>query len=732
MSAAAAIDRPATDTLRPIRDNIPPELQVNPQVVVWRWEPAEDGRRPKVPYTPGSARKARCNDPATWRTFDQAAAAYDRGGFDGLAYALTEQDEIVCWDVDDCRDAGTGELADWVQPYLRLLNSYGEVSPSGTGVKVLVRARLAPGARNVTPKGAAHKVECYAKSRFVTLTGHRLPGYPATIQERQAEVDGLHRAVIGERPAGPERPPAPAQPVDLDDAALLDRAKAARNGALFERLWKGDRSGHGGDDSGADLALCNLLAFWTGRDGARMDQLFRLSGLFREKWDAVHFSSGQTYGQHTVEQAIQGCRAAYTPAPLSVVLTHGRPAGASPPGARPALTPPAGEPAGRAGDPAAQPDAPCEDGAYAAPLRRENEQLRQRVAELEDALAAGLERERELLRQRNEDRERYRHQLDEERDHYRRRQLVLKNPTLKPATRLAVLGLADVLEETGRAAGTREQGERWTPIYLAAVADRAALNERSVGAEVQQVADLGLIDKHTTDPKPKRKKLPNGREHRVLCSELYVRATADELIDRAAAIRAPDRNHGGPRKKPQATTIAVAVPATRCEQHPEGALTARTTFACPVDGQVVGAPVLTAVPAARCDAQLASHSHEHAGNPDAPPAVEVPRFRETQLASHNPGDPGEALPLVARPGDGPAAEAPAPAEGPGQAGWTGARQRPPRAPDRCPWGDCPGRVCGWTPCEDREGWEVGRCSVRGDAHVAYRSLSPALAGGGSG
>ncbi|MFQ7644172.1 hypothetical protein, partial [Ruthenibacterium lactatiformans] len=37
--------------------------------------------------------------------------------------------------------------------------------------------------------------------------------------------------------------------------------------------------------SEADIALCNALAWWTNCDAARVDRLFRQSGLMREKWD---------------------------------------------------------------------------------------------------------------------------------------------------------------------------------------------------------------------------------------------------------------------------------------------------------------------------------------------------------------------------------------------------------------------------------------------------------------
>jgi primase-polymerase (primpol)-like protein len=52
------------------------------------------------------------------------------------------------------------------------------------------------------------------------------------------------------------------------------------------------------------MALCCLLAFWTGGDTSRIDSLFRDSGLMREKWDEQHYSDGSTYGEVTVERAV--------------------------------------------------------------------------------------------------------------------------------------------------------------------------------------------------------------------------------------------------------------------------------------------------------------------------------------------------------------------------------------------------------------------------------------------
>ena len=62
------------------------------------------------------------------------------------------------------------------------------------------------------------------------------------------------------------------------------------------------------------MALCCLLAFWTGGDAMRVDQLFRQSGLLRETWNKVHFSNGDTYGERTVKRAIRNTTDFYEPA----------------------------------------------------------------------------------------------------------------------------------------------------------------------------------------------------------------------------------------------------------------------------------------------------------------------------------------------------------------------------------------------------------------------------------
>lgn len=79
---------------------------------------------------------------------------------------------------------------------------------------------------------------------------------------------------------------------------IIERAKLARSGDRFARLWAGDTSEIGCDHSRADLALCRRLSFWCKGDLERVDRLFRQSGLMRDKWDRP--CGATRYGERTM------------------------------------------------------------------------------------------------------------------------------------------------------------------------------------------------------------------------------------------------------------------------------------------------------------------------------------------------------------------------------------------------------------------------------------------------
>lgn len=292
-------DKPQPLPITP--QNIPAELKERPAWVLWRYEPSDKGKWTKVPYQ-ANGEKASSTDPLTWAGFEAVWA--DRHNFDGIGIVF--DNGLAGIDVDHHLDE-TGEPDDFARAVLEQVPSYTEITPSGEGLHILFEGRLPPGRRKDDRQG----IEMYDQGRFFTVTGNHLPGTPPTIENRESEAAALHKRIFGE--PKPLEPSKPAQPNSLDDAALIEKARNATNGQRFARLYDGNWNGDYPSQSEADLALCSMLAFWAGGDAARVDRLFRCSGLMREKWNWKHSSDGRTYGAMTVEKALQGQAEFYKP-----------------------------------------------------------------------------------------------------------------------------------------------------------------------------------------------------------------------------------------------------------------------------------------------------------------------------------------------------------------------------------------------------------------------------------
>lgn len=256
------------------------ELAQRDQWVAWKLVARPDEPKPtKIPYSARTGRKASTTEPATWASHAAACKFCEQHDWlSGIGYVLSQTDPYVGVDLDNCRDPHSGRIEAWAKRIMKLLDSYTEISPSGTGIRIFVKGELPPHGRKKA------NVEMYSQARFMTITGDSIGGFPDTIEERRIEVLQVHREVFGEPPGAKANGTVNRSPIQLADADLLLKARAAENGGKFWALWNGDYSSYP-SQSEADLALVNLLAFWTGPDEARIDQLFRSSGLMREKWD---------------------------------------------------------------------------------------------------------------------------------------------------------------------------------------------------------------------------------------------------------------------------------------------------------------------------------------------------------------------------------------------------------------------------------------------------------------
>lgn len=292
------------------------------------------------PRRPLKERLADTTNPATWATYEEALRCYKATPeYKGVGFVFSEHDPYCGIDLDTCRNRETGAITPWAQRIIRLLNSYTELSPTETGVHIIVRASLLALIERLGRAEIQHKkasIEIYDAGRYFTITGKHLPGTPTTIEERGAELLTLyvetfpeaitpttHKDGHGEREAATKATVEPGENTalqDISDDELLQLARHAKyTGGRFVRLFDAGqadefRTATGSiDESRADQALMGMLAYWTGKDAARMERLFQRSALYRrDRWNEPA-RSGETYGQGTIRQAIVGQRSVYDP-----------------------------------------------------------------------------------------------------------------------------------------------------------------------------------------------------------------------------------------------------------------------------------------------------------------------------------------------------------------------------------------------------------------------------------
>ena len=308
-------------------DGLPKSLTDGNLFCVWRYE-TRDGKPTKVPYSPNgydTMTRAKSSDPTTFADFETARDYYSAYQFDGMGIGFFNN--LVGIDIDHCIDRNSGTINELAMRIVTTIDSYTEISPSGDGLHIILEVTddFRDGMTVKDERGtSAYKLRYFNKNspraqgvevyiagetnRFFTLTGKQFDlGNGGIVRERTAQLRGMLDEFMKRPEREPAQPaPAPTTPVDLDDQEIIERAMRARNGATFTALWRGDTNGYG-SRSEADLALCNLLAFWTQRDPDRMDRLFRQSGLMRDKWER------EDYRDWTVRKAIDGTANVYEP-----------------------------------------------------------------------------------------------------------------------------------------------------------------------------------------------------------------------------------------------------------------------------------------------------------------------------------------------------------------------------------------------------------------------------------
>jgi putative DNA primase/helicase len=283
---------------------IPIELKKYDHWIVWREDPPSSplAKPRKTPLCPRTQKGKGWTEPQNWTSQAEAIDVYTKNpSLTGIGFVFSKDDPFVGIDLDKCRNSETGEIAPWALEQIRRFDSYTEISPSQTGVKIIARGNLAGKENHFTV--SEHEVEIYETGRYFALTGQHLPGTPDIIHDRQTQIDLMVPKEPPQTPAGPVVPrteDAAAHDVDsLSDNELLARIERSKQGPKFKQLMIGSTEGYTGY-FGASGALCTILAQWTRCNPERMDRLYRMSGLFEESWWAYKGYAGRSRGEATI------------------------------------------------------------------------------------------------------------------------------------------------------------------------------------------------------------------------------------------------------------------------------------------------------------------------------------------------------------------------------------------------------------------------------------------------
>lgn len=305
------------------------ELKKLPLWVNWKYQGRDGGKKTKVPVNAKTGGNAKSDTPETWCTYTTADWKKKKNNCNGVGvmFGGLGNGYMLCGvDIDNHANTVGGNP---LQPEILELfkGTYAEKSPSGNGCHILFMLpesyveQLKGVWTKYNNKKSDEDIECYISgitNRYFTYTDDVIADYP--IADMSAALQTfLDKYMLREQP----QPQTQSKPVSVpvsDIETMLDIARGSKSGAAFCGLYDGgDTSAYNGDDSSADLALCQMLAFYLQGDYNKIDTAFRSSALMRDKWNREDYRSA------TINKAIKSCNKFYTPPqPKNNTYTEGR------------------------------------------------------------------------------------------------------------------------------------------------------------------------------------------------------------------------------------------------------------------------------------------------------------------------------------------------------------------------------------------------------------------------
>ena len=277
--------------------------------LLWRWGKDKKGNPTKMPFAANGGETGTDNaHSSTWVYYDEAVAATDKRLAAGIGFKIPENYFFL--DIDD------RELSDpLVQTLLARFDSYTEYSVSGTGIHIYGKCDFSKlptfysKDKNIKMDSQFYQnnrkigLELYVggiTNRFAAFTGNIIEDKPlrectaAVLTTLDKNMRKTKKIKYSEKRDG-----------DRAGFDIVCNLRKQKNGEKFKKLYdEGDISGYG-SQSEADAALCALIAFRTGPDPGAIDDIFRSSALYREKWER------EDYRESTIATGIDACQGTF-------------------------------------------------------------------------------------------------------------------------------------------------------------------------------------------------------------------------------------------------------------------------------------------------------------------------------------------------------------------------------------------------------------------------------------
>lgn len=297
------------------------------QWVIWAAIPNKKNpdKFDKITVNPSTGLPHDAHDQSIW--FDAGSAltiASKFGESFGVGFVFTKQDPFWFFDLDGCLT----ESGEWTQNAQSFCAHFAgaaiEISHSGKGLHIIGSGSQSIGdhAKKNVPLG----LEFYTEKRFVALTGTGIMGdaaFDASALLPNFCAYYFPPKTVTVQAEWTTEPDPMSRPLKTDQALIKKMIETTNAGNVFgtkvsardlwecniERLATAYPSFNPKDPfdrSSADQALCNHLAFWTGKDCARIESLFAKSGLLRDKWQ-----KREQYRKDTILKAVSACQAVY-------------------------------------------------------------------------------------------------------------------------------------------------------------------------------------------------------------------------------------------------------------------------------------------------------------------------------------------------------------------------------------------------------------------------------------